>query len=151
MSFLAGEAFLGVLLGFVSRYAYDWYRDHKNRMKLKQNLRKELMKCVSRLTGEHLLLPTIDWGATVAAGDVKLLPFDERRELSTIYFEIENHIYEAKRVGDSAIIGQISTPGRKLDGMSATLAYWASLSKHLAKEEQVLKRKISKLLEATWW
>jgi len=146
-----GAAFSGVFLAFWLDRRIRRRRDKKTRNELKQNLRNELERCVELLVGRGNLLPAIEWLSTVASGDVKLLPFDERRQLSAIYFEIESHNYEAKRVRDSAVIAQTTTPGIRLGGMPATLAYWTSLSKRLGEEEQVLKQKISELLEAAWW
>jgi len=146
-----GAAFSGVFLAFWLDRRIRRRRDEEIKKELKQNLRNELESCLGLLVGQGNLLPTTEWLSTVSSGDVKLLPFDERRQLSTIYFEIENQNYEAKRVRDSAVIAQTATPGRRLDGMPATLAYWNQLSMRLGKEEQVLEQKISELLEATWW
>jgi len=94
-------------------------------------------------------LATTEWLSKVTSGDIKTLPFIERHQLSAIYFGIENHNYEAERVRHSAVIAQTATPGRRVDRMPATLAYWASLSKRLEKEEGDLKEKISALPKAT--
>ena len=151
MSLLAGEAFIGVLAAFALERIYSWWRDNQTKGEIKESLRNELERCVELLVGKGNLLPITIWNSTITSGDVKILPFDERRQLSAIYFEIENHNYEAKRVRDGAVIAQTGSGGRRLDGMPAPLAHWTKLSERLKKEEQVLRQKISKLLEAAWW
>lgn len=143
-----GAAFSGVFLAFWLDRRIRRRRDEEIKKELKQNLRNELESCVGLLVGRGNLLPTTEWPSTVSSGDVKLLPFNERRQLSTIYFEVENHNYEAKRVRDSAVMAQKGSGGRRLEGMPAPLYYWTNLSKRLGKEEQVLEQKITKLLEA---
>jgi hypothetical protein len=96
--------FLGVFGAFALQRLYNWYRDGQSRKKLRKNLRSELEKGLSLLSGQRNLLPTIMWNSTVASGDVKLLSFKDRNQLSSIYFEIENHNYATKRVRDSAVV-----------------------------------------------
>lgn len=151
MSFLIGEAFLGVFAAFALQRAYSWYRDNETRKKLKESLRTELKQCISRLNGEGLLLPIAMWHSTVTSGDVKLLSFNERTQLAAIYFKIENHNYEAKRVRDSEVVGQ-TAPGRVIvDGMSPQRARWNRLRNALREEEKILKEKIEEFLKAAWW
>ena len=82
---------------------YIRYRDGQNRKKLKESL---MHACMHLLIGKGNLLPTMMWNSTVTSGNVKLLPYYERTRLSSIYFEIENYNYEAKRVRDSAVVAQ---------------------------------------------
>jgi len=95
LSFVVGP-FLGVIGGFAVERAITWYRNKVNRIKLKENIRAELDRCVKSLTGKGNLLPTTMWNSTVATGDLKLLSFFQRTKLSMIYFDIENFNYEAK-------------------------------------------------------
>jgi len=97
---------LGVLGAFILERLYSWYKDTQNENKLKESLRSELEKCLALLTGQGNLLPTMMWNSAVTSGDVKLLSYNERTQLSGFYFEIENHNYEAKRVRDSAVVSQ---------------------------------------------
>jgi len=149
MSFVIGP-FFGVLGAFVLERLYSWYRDSQNEKKLKESLRSELEKCLALLTGKGNLLPVMMWNSTVTSGDVKLLSYDERTRLSGVYFEIENHNYEAKRVRDSAVVAQTGSRGVIVDGMDQAKMYWVRLSKALYENEGDLKRRISELLRASW-
>lgn len=150
MSFFA-ETFLGILTAFGLRRWWDWRKDNQNRKKLKESLKNELETCMSLLTGEGMLLPTMMWNSTVTSGDVKLISYDERTQLSSVYFEIENHNYEAKRVRDSSIVAHTGPRDLILDGKRASLAYWEALSQRLYKNEETLKQRISKLLKEPWF
>ncbi|MDH5732478.1 MAG: hypothetical protein OEY88_01665 [Candidatus Bathyarchaeota archaeon] len=150
MSFFI-EPFLGVLAAFGLGRLWDWIKDRRNKGKLKENLRNELEKCMNLLTGEGKLLPTMMWNSTVTSGDVKLLSFDERTNLSSVYFDIENHNYEAKRVRDSAVIAQTGPRDSTRDGKKAAIWHWERLSKALIENEKVLKQQISELLKESWW
>lgn len=150
MSFVIGP-FFGVLGAFALERLYSWYKDGQNRKKLKENLKNELESCLSQLTGKGMLLPTMMWNSTVTSGDVKLLSFAERTQLSSVYFEIDNHNYEAKRVRDSAIVARTGSHDVILNGMKEPRAYWERLSKTLREHEEILRQKISKLLKEPWW
>lgn len=150
MSFIPGEAFFGVLAAFLLERAYNRHRDGENRKKLMENLRNELETGVNLLVGKGNLLPTANWNSTISSGDVKLLIFSERSKLSSIYFQIENHNYEAKRVRDGAVIAQTGGHNRIRNGMPAALAYWHGLSESLKKNEEHLKEEISMLLKEAW-
>jgi len=93
------------------------------------------------LTGKGNLLPTKMWESIVTSGDVKVLPFNERTQLFTIYFEIENHNYEAKRVRDSAVVALTGSHRVILAGRDQAESYWRSLSKNLIEEEKNLVKK----------
>jgi len=110
-----------------------------------------LEKCVELLTEQGNLLPTMMWSSTVASGDVKLLSFNDRTKLSSIYFEIDNYNYEAKRVRDGAVMAQTGSHDIILNGMTAAMAYWTKLSKNLIGIDNKLKEKISELLKDSMW
>jgi hypothetical protein len=145
------ETFLGILTAFGLRRLWDWRKDNQNRKKLKESLKNELQGCIGLLVGKGMLLPTIMWNSTVTSGDVKLLSYNWRTRLSSVYFEIENHNYEAKRVRDSAIVAQTGSRDIILDGQKAPLWHWHALSKRLYENEKILKQRISKLLKEPWW
>jgi len=149
MSFVIGP-FFGVLGAFALQRLYGWYRDSQNEKKLKESLRSELERCLALLTGKGNLLPVMMWNSAVSSGDVKLLSYDERTQLSGVYFEIENHNYEAKRVRDSAIVAQTGPRDVILNGKKASLAYWVKSSEALRENEGNLKQRISELLKASW-
>lgn len=151
MSELVIGPFLGVLGGLGSERLYDWIKDRETRSKLKQSIRNELETCMSLLTGKGNLLPTTMWNSTVTSGDVKVLSFDDRKHLSSMYFEIENHNYEAKRVRDSAVVAKTGSYKVIAGGRDIAEAHWRGLSELLYKEEQSLKKKISELLKNPLW
>jgi len=141
MSFVIIGPFFGVLSAFALERAYSWYRDRQNRKKLNEILKIELERCMKLLTGKGNLLPTKMWESIVTSGDVKVLPFNERTQLFTIYFEIENHNYEAKRVRDSAVVALTGSHRVILAGRDQAESYWRSLSKNLIEEEKNLVKK----------
>jgi len=151
MSELVVGPFLGVIGGLAAQRLYDWLKDEGNKKKLKENLKNELEKCVELLTEQGNLLPTMMWSSTVASGDVKLLSFNDRTKLSSIYFEIDNYNYEAKRVRDGAVMAQTGSHDIILNGMTAAMAYWTKLSKNLIGIDNKLKEKISELLKDSMW
>lgn len=106
--------------------------------------------CIERLTGKGKLLPTTMWHSTVATGDLKLFPFSQRSKVSMIYFDIDNFNYEAKRVRDSAVIVNVGTSRKIVDGMTPAKAYWRRLSEQLLKEEDNLKKKLTGFLKEPW-
>ena len=150
MSFVFGS-FFGVLGGFATERVYNWYRNKMDSSKLKENLKSELDRCIKKLIGKGNLLPTMMWKSTVATGDLSLLPFNQRTKLAMIYFAIENHNYEAKRVRDGAVIAQTGgIPRTLLNGRPQAEAYWIRLSKNLVSEEEGLKHKITEFLKEPW-
>ena len=94
----------GILIGFGLDRTYTGYKDRKHRQELKVNLREELKKCQEFLTGKGNLLPTAMWNSAISSGDIGLLSFADRTKLSSLYFEIDNFNYEAKRVRDVAVM-----------------------------------------------
>ena len=143
--------FLGVIGAFASQRAYNKYKSSQERKKLKQNLKGELNVCVNLLTGKGNLVPTAMWKSAISAGDIALLSFTDRSKLSAIYFEIDNHNYEAKRVRDSAVVAQTGSRRELCNGMPAAQAYWVGLSKSLISEEELLKQKIIEFLKDPLW
>jgi hypothetical protein len=132
----------GILIGFGLDRLYTGYKDRKHRRELKVNLKEELKKCQELLTGQGNLLPTVMWNSAISSGDIGLLSFGDRTKLSSLYFELDNHNYEAKRVRDSAVVAQTGTRRELCNGMPAAFAYWDALSKNLIKGEKELKQKI---------
>ena len=149
MSFFVGP-FLGVLGAFALERSYTWYKDRRNRRRLKESLKNELERCTNLLTGEGNLIPTMMWNSMVTSGDVQLLSFDERTRLASLYFEIDNYNYEAKRVRDSSVIARTGSRHSIRNGMPAAMAYWKRLSEALLEREKTLKRTILGVLEKTW-
>ena len=151
MSELFVGPFLGVVGGLATQRVYDWLKDERNKKTLKENLKNELENCMELLSGQGNLLPIMMWNSIVTSGDVKLLSFDERNKLSRIYFEIDNHNYEAKRVRDSAVEAKTGSYRVRVGGRTLAEAYWDQLSKALIKEERILKAKVSDILKDELW
>jgi hypothetical protein len=152
MSELVVGPFLGVIGGLAAQRLYDWLKDEGNKKTLKESLKNELEKCIELLTGQGNLLPTMMWNSTVTSGDVKLLSFNDRTKLSQIYFNIENHNYEAKRVRDIAVMVNKRGSGGSLDKLNIDAeAYWKKLSVILSQQERFLKEKIATTLKDPLW
>ena len=73
--------------------------------------------------------------------DIALLPFATRTKLLSLYFEIDNHNYEAKRVRDVSVIVNSSIQQTGIE------TYWKELSIGLKNNEQELKKKITEALQ----
>jgi hypothetical protein len=143
--------FFGVLLAFFLQRVWSWIENRRAKKKLKENIESELKKCLPLLSGKSNLLPTMMWNSTITSGDVKLLSFSDRNKLSTVYSEIENYNYEAKRVRDNAVIAQVGDSKSRVDGMTPPMAHWVRSSKALLEVEESLKKRISELLEEPMW
>jgi hypothetical protein len=100
-----------------------------------------LRNCQFFLTGHGNLLPTIMWNSTITSGDIGLLSFADRTKLASLYFQIDNQNYEAKRARDSAAVVQTGSHSSRENGIPTAQAYWMTLSNSLVKEEGNLKEK----------
>ena len=94
----------GILIGFGLDRTYTGYKDRKHKQELKVNLKEELTKCQVLLTGKGNLLPIAMWNSAISSGEIGLLSFTDRTKLSSLYFEIDNYNYEAKRLRDVSVI-----------------------------------------------
>jgi hypothetical protein len=139
---LAGSL-VGILIGFSLDRLYSAYTDGKNRSKLKENFLNELNSCQLLLTGKGNLLPTVMWNSAISSGDLGLLSFTDRTKLSSLYFEIDNFNYEAKRVRDVAVIVNSSHS-------NDAQVYWKSLTIFMMNNELLLKEKIAKCLRTNF-
>jgi hypothetical protein len=143
MSELVGSL-VGIVIGFGLERSYAGYKSRKHRKELKENLQTELKNCHLLLTGKGNLLPTIMWNSTITSGDIGLLSFTDRTKLSSLYFEIDNFNYEAKRVRDVAVIVNSSnSPDAQ--------HYWKGLTISMMNNELLLKEKIARMLEEQLW
>jgi hypothetical protein len=142
---------VGILIGFGLDRTYTGYKDRKHRRELKINLKEELTKCQELLTGKGNLLPTVMWNSAISSGDIGLLSFADRTKIASLYFQIDNHNYEAKRVRDSAVVAQTGSGRELCNGMPAAQAYWQTISKSLIEEEEALKQKIFEIQKDPLW
>jgi len=90
------------------------------------------------------LLPIAMWNSAISSGDIGLLSFTDRTKLSSLYFEIDNYNYEAKRLRDVSVIVNSS---HNNDAQT----YWKSLTVSMMNNDQLLKAKITKMLEEQLW
>jgi hypothetical protein len=134
----------GILIGFGMDRTYTGYKDRKHKQELKVNLKEELKNCQDLLTGKGNLLPTAMWNSAISSGDIGLLSFADRTKLSSLYFEIDNYNYEAKRVRDVAVMVNTSYS-------DDTQNYWKGLTVSMMNTDQLLKAKIAKMLEEQLW
>jgi len=141
----------GIVIGFGLERSYSGFKARRHRKELKENLQSELKNCLSLLIGQGNLLPTIMWNSTITSGDIGVLSFADRTKIASLYFQIDNHNYEAKRVRDSAVVAQTGSRNVICDGMPAAQAYWVALSKSLIKEEESLREKITEILKDKTW
>ena len=130
----------GILIGFGLDRTYTGYKDRKHKKELKVNLKEELNNCQDLLTGQGNLLPTVMWNSAISSGDIGLLSFADRTKLSSLYFEIDNYNYEAKRLRDVAVIVKTSNS-------NDSLGYCKGLTVSMINTDQLLKTKITKMLE----
>jgi|WetSurMetagenome_2_1015567.scaffolds.fasta_scaffold288576_2 hypothetical protein len=143
MSELVGPL-VGILIAFGLERSYSGNKDRKHRKELKINLREELKKCQELLSGIGNLLPIAMWNSAISSGDIGLLSFTDRTKLSSLYFEIDNYNYEAKRLRDVAVIVNSS---HRDDAQN----YWKGLTVSMMNTDQLLKAKIVKMLEEQLW
>jgi hypothetical protein len=134
----------GILIAFGLERSYSGYKDRKHRRELKVNLKGELKKCQELLSGIGNLLPTAMWNSAISSGDIGLLSFTDRTKLSSLYFEIDNYNYEAKRLRDVAVIVNSSHS-------NDAISYWKALTVSMMNTDQQLKAKIVKMLEEQLW
>ena len=107
-------------------------------------MKEELKNCQDLLTGQGNLLPTVMWNSAISSGDIGLLSFADRTKLSSLYFEIDNYNYEAKRLRDVAVIVKTSNS-------NDSVGYWKGLTVSMINTDQLLKTKITKMLEEKLW
>jgi hypothetical protein len=82
--------------------AWTRLENHRTRKQLKEDLRKELEVCVLRLS-EHdvkrIATQTLyAWQLSVHSGTAKFLWPNERKEIGSKYFALDNYNYEAELV-----------------------------------------------------
>jgi hypothetical protein len=147
MAELVVGPFLGVIGAFAAQRAYDKYKSSQERSKLKQNIKSELEHCITLLSGKGNLIPNSMWNSAISSGDIALLSFDDRSKLSLLYFEINNHNYDAGRVLDVAVKVKTSGGTRDYGDCYESTKYWQILSKNLFEKEENLKTKIINFLK----
>lgn len=96
--------FFGVLLAFAVERLWKKIEDRFSRSRFLQGVKKELESCSEKLVGKGHLLPTNLWESGKATGLINLLSYKLKVELSTIYFKIQCHNYEAEKVRQVSIL-----------------------------------------------
>jgi len=162
LSFL--PPFLGVLGAFLIQRLWQRHQDGKDRQKFLQDVKKELESCSKMLIGEGNLCPIDMWKSGISSGLLRLIPSETRNELSSIYFRLECHNYEAEKVRDVSILAvadkgkpQASVkPQPVLKNRPAVmytyteLLHW-QLSLRLRDSEEKLRKDIDALLNKQIW
>jgi hypothetical protein len=158
--------FFGVLAAFLIQRGWSWIEDRRGRKKLLQGIKKELKHCSDLLVGKGNLVPTDMWKSGVSSGLMKLVPYDLKMELASIYFAIDCHNHEAERVRDVSILAATTQekPKAEIDvelqdkrkvrvespWTHAEILH-SELSVRLVKREEELKRDIDNLLGRNIW
>jgi len=157
-------SFFGVLAAFAIQRLWQKIQDSKDRQKLLKDLKAELEKCSKLLIGEGNLCPVTMWKSGIATGLLKLIPYETKEELASIYFRLECHNYEAEKVREVSImsmmgkgkpqnINKIEPLMKKTPSVFKTygeILHW-QLSLRLIDSEKKLKNDIEKLLTKQVW
>lgn len=157
--------FFGVLLAFLVERLWKRYEENKDRKKFLQGIKKELELCAGLLVRRGNLLPTDMWKSGISAGLLKLIPYQTKIELTSIYFRIDCHNNEAEKVRQVSILAATTKekPKATIDAKlgdqpvkvetpwtNAELLH-STLSVRLKKEEKNLRDDINKLLKQNIW
>lgn len=144
-------SFFGVLTAFLLQWLGRRYDRRQDRKKFLKDIKHELEIGSTLLTGAGQLLPIDMWESGKASGFLSLIPHDAKTKFATIYFRIESHNYEARRVRDTAVLAETGSRSSLQNGMTATKALWKRQSKALEEEERDLRQKISDIMAESWW
>ena len=153
-------SFFGVLAAFGFQRVWQKYQDSNDRQKLLQGFKAELEKCSKFLVGDGNLCPIYMWKLGIATGLLKLLSFEVKEELASIYFRLECHNYEAEKVRDVSIMSTLEkgkpqniikiVPVMKNSPVvfktHAEILHW-QLSNRLRVSEETLQKDINNLLQ----
>jgi len=140
---------LGVFVAFILARVWDFHAERRAASTYLQNIRRELLVCVSLLEPkEGNLLPTHNWDSLVASGQLKLLKHEIVSELGDTYSRIKNSNYEAqicRRAGDD--VPRMST----LEAQAALRQHWQNLTSELCEREDNLRKDLQSILNRPWW
>jgi len=157
--------FFGVLLAFLVERLWKRCEENKDRKKFLQGIKKELELCAGLLVGRGNLLPTDMWKSGISAGLLKLIPYQTKIEVASIYSRIDCHNYEAEKVRQVSILAATTKekPKATIDAKlgdqpvkvktpwtNAELLH-STLSVRLKKEEKSLRDDIYKFLKQDIW
>lgn len=146
---------LGILLGFGFYELIGDMRADKDKKQIKQNLKDELEKGLELCKMmKSYLLPTAFWRATLSTGDLSLLPFDQRKSISSIYTIIENQNYESTQVKNANInynIGMVGATATLNAGPVKAGQYLNKLITDNKKRELETTKQIEMILKEEWW
>jgi len=135
----------GVLLAFILARLWDLYVERRSASKYLQNIRKELLECVSLLEPkEGNLLPTDNWDSLVSSGQLKLLKYEIVTELAGAYSRIKNNNYEAQ-------ICRRAAEDMHRTATATLLQHWQKLSDALREREDTLRKDLQSILNRPWW
>lgn len=108
-------SFFGVLLAFFVQWLGRRYDRRQDRKQFKKDIRHELETGITYLTGAAQLLPTDLWESGKASGFLSLVSHDIRVKFAKVYFSIESHNYESKKLWDESVLAFTTTEKPKVD------------------------------------
>jgi hypothetical protein len=135
-------SFFGVIIAFISNYAYQSYNTNQDKKKFKNMIRLELEHCITILELDYIqLLPVDRWTSAVNSGALKLFEVDnELQSLSVNYYRIK--IYNDMLVKEKY-------QGRLIFDLSITLPK-SSSQKFFFNYRNSLLNELKKLESAEW-
>jgi hypothetical protein len=105
-------AFVGVFLGFKINNDYRKRQDNGKKQFYLSSLRHEIDKGMVILQDikhdDIMLIPENVWNSIMNTGNITLFANQEAIPLSSIYFEIQNYNFEAKKAREALAFGQVA-------------------------------------------
>lgn len=108
-------SFFGVLSAFALQWIAKWYERRKDRKQFKKDIRHELETGITYLTGAAQLLPTDMWESGKASGFLSLISHEVRVKFAKVYFSIDSHNYESKKLWDESVLAFTTMEKPKVD------------------------------------
>lgn len=147
--------FLGVLLGFGLERLYSWWSNRRSRRGLLRGAKLELEMGKKRLDEQKgKLIQTDAWQSAIYSGQAMLLRQEIRSRIGQVYFAVDNHNLEAKRVfavGEEARQSTSTDAQGHVTFNQAKMEEWTKRSKMLMEEETGLSAAIQGLLNDSFW
>ena len=134
--------FFGVLAAFFLQWLGRRYDKRKDRRQFLREIKTELGFCSQLLTGQGNLLPFDVWESGKVSGFLSLVSHNVRVKLAAVYFRVECHNYEAKKVRDVSILAATDKDKAKAQNQfmfSDTERLHNVLSQRLVESERIEK------------
>ena len=139
---------LGVLMGASLTLLEIMGRQKGAHNKFLRDVFKELKKMPELLNGKGNILNTDIWNSGISSGSILVIDSKELGELSSLYQQIENNVYEAKICRQAG-----EFPKRLPDGLEKDSAqtHWSKLSFAMQQREEKLRNRIEAYLKEDFW